>query len=146
MPVYSSSSDEINHFGSNTHQAEKRDKPQLNERNNATHTTHAFDLDLDGQRQNAVASSSRVHGDGPSTRMLQKDLEMPSYERRSSSPIEEYQEEPKPMGYVQRVVKAYEDKESSSSPYVDLKKKSKVKSKMKPNQRVGKACWRNAVN
>jgi hypothetical protein len=143
MPVDSSSSDEINHFGSNT---QKRDKPQLNERNNAAHATHAFDLDLDG-RQNAVASSSRVHGDGPSTRMLQKDFEMPSHERRSSSPIEEYQEEQKPIGYVKATAKAFDDldKESSSPPHLDLKKKSRMKPKMKPNQRVGKACRRNAV-
>lgn len=136
----SSSPDEINDFDSNTHRAEKRDRPPLNDRSDAT---HAFDVDSDGQRLNAVASSSRVYGDGPSTRMLQKHHEMSH--GRSCSPIEEYQEEPKTTSHVKDIVKKFDnlDKGGSSSPHINLHQAVKMKSKMKP--RVGKAYWRNAV-
>ncbi len=146
-----SSSDELNGFESRT---KKRDKLHLNVQNAA----HAFDVDSDSPPSNAVASTSRIHEDGPATRSLQQRLEM-SPSARSTSPIEQFGDEQKPSTI--RVTelrkrfeggdephedrgKPHENRDKPPSPFVDFRGVPSLKVNMKAKvPKVSKTCWRN---
>jgi hypothetical protein len=134
----SSSADEIDSFEVDGYRVETTDKPQLNVYKDGA--THAFDLDSDGPRPNAVASSSRVHEDGPSTLLLQQRYE------RSSSPIEQFEEKREPRsGHVKDMVKSIEDRNKGgpSTPHINFREIAPVKSNMKG--KVSKTYRRNVV-
>lgn len=155
-----SSSDEINGFEPPTHHTKKRDKLVQN-----GGAVHAFDVDSDCPPSNAVESTLRIHGDGPSTLNLQQQLETspspPLVE--GSSPIEQFDDEQKPSKiHVTKLKKIFEDRnkqqEGQSNPrkgrgklHEDRDKLDEVQDKPTPHinlrvkggmkPKVGKTCW-----
>ena len=117
--IESSSSDELLITES------KGDRPRLDVQNGGR---HAFDMESDTLQtvdSNAVASTSRVRQDGPSTQALAKELG-----HRSNSPILQFDDdEHKPSSNnVTELVRRYE-KRNKESQHVDLRN---VRKKMKP--------------
>jgi hypothetical protein len=154
-PVEVSSDDEINGL---KYRTKKGDRPQLDVQNGDA--VHAFDVDLDSPPSNAVASTSRIHEDGPSTLSLQQRLEM-SPSTGSTSPIEQFDDEQKPStSRVTELRKKYEfwdklhegrgkpqedrnklkeDRNEPAPPHINLRGVPPLKSNMKA--KVGKTCW-----
>ncbi|KAF8635846.1 hypothetical protein AX15_000039 [Amanita polypyramis BW_CC] len=112
--IESSSSDEL------LMSEPRRDRPGLDTRDGGR---HAFDVESDGLQPNAVASTSRVRQDGPSTQALEKELR-----NRSNSPISQFaDDEQQSPSKVMEIVDLYENIEKTK--HVDLRS---VKKSMKP--------------
>ncbi|KAF8630950.1 hypothetical protein AX17_005306 [Amanita inopinata Kibby_2008] len=126
------SSDELNIVDSHPH-ASRPPKPQLV--SDYDNKRLALDMDTDERpnvRADITASSSRLPQEGPSTIWMEEKLRTPTKRSRSSSPIEQYEEEPLPSGKVKQLAQKFEQKVVNHVVRVDFRQQQKLRKSMKP--------------